>query len=194
VDTGEALAVLGLSSGAAMSDVRAAYRRLVRAHHPDVAGETGSGRTARITEAYALLQRLASEADGDTIEVAPPRTTSPGPARPAPPARTPYEEAVDAERAAGDTIVVRAPTAEAFGALFEAAGRIGHVAYFDRELGILETIVRFEGGPSCSLLITLQGRVGGTEAFCTLESIEASPTPPIQPVIQALLDELTARR
>ena len=87
-------------------------------------------------------------------------------------------------------MLLHAPVAESFAVLFEAAGRIGHVAYFDRQLGILETIVRFEGGPSCSLLITLQGRAGGTEAFCTLESIEAMATPPIRPVIDALLAAL----
>jgi hypothetical protein len=196
VDTGEALAVLGLSSGAAMTDVRAAYRRLVREHHPDLAGHTGSGQTVRLTEAYAHLRRVAQDAGSDTIEVdQPPSQARADPTPPPPrPTPTPYEAAVAAERAAGDTIIVRAPFSEAFGVLFEAAGRIGHLAYFDRELGILETIVRFEGGPSCSLLITLQGRVGGTEAFCTLESIEATPTPPIQPVIEALFEELTARR
>ncbi len=128
-------------------------------------------------------------------------TRSPWPTRrlvgdpaPAPPPRpTAYEEAVEAELAAGDTLLLHAPVAESFAVLFEAAGRIGHVAYFDRQLGILETIVRFEGGPSCSLLITLQGRAAGTEAFCTLESIEAMATPPIRPVIDALLDALAMR-
>jgi hypothetical protein len=196
MDTREALAVLGLGSGAAMADVRAAFRRLVRQHHPDVVGPEGAvasetAQTARLTEAYSLLRRVADEAGTDTITVAGtptgPTTTAPSP----PPRRTAYDDAVDAELAAGDTVLLRAPAAEAFAALFEAAGRIGHVAYFDRQLGILETIVRFEGGPSCSLLITLQGRAGGTEAFCTLESIEAMPTPPIRPVIDALLDALT---
>ena len=87
-----------------------------------------------------------------------------------------------------------APADEAFAALFEAAGRVGHVAYFDRNLGLLETVVRFEGGPTCSVLITLQGRAYGTEAFCTMESIEAAPTPPIAAVIDALVEELTAQR
>ena len=91
-------------------------------------------------------------------------------------------------------MLLHAPAAEAFAVLFEAAGRIGHVAYFDRQLGILETIVRFEGGPSCSLLITLQGRASGTEAFCTLESIEAQPTPSIRPVIEALLERVGRTR
>src|SRR5262245_25656929 len=124
-----------------MTDVRAAYRRLVREHHPDLTGEAGSAQTARLTEAYALLRRVAEERATDTIEVPPEPATAAAPAPPAP-TRSPYDEAVEAERAAGDTIVIRAPLAEAFGVLFEAAGRIGHIAYFDRQLGILETIVR----------------------------------------------------
>ena len=51
-------------------------------------------------------------------------------------------------------------------------------------------MVRFEGGPTCSVLITLQGRAHHTDAFCTMESIEAAPTPPIRPVVEALVDEL----
>ena len=173
-----------------MTDVRAAFRRLVLEHHPDIAGPNETAQTARLTEAYALLRRVANESGGDTITVAPPASASPAPPATPEPAPTPYEEAVAAELAAGDTLLLRAPVAESFAVLFEAAGRIGHVAYFDRQLGILETIVRFEGGPSCSLLITLQGRVGGTEALCTLESIEAMATPPIRPVIDALLAAL----
>ena len=91
----------------------------------------------------------------------------------------------------GDTIGVAAPPDETWVILAEAASQVGEIAYVDRSLGILEAIVRFEGGPSCSLLITLQGRAWGTEAFCTLESIEAAPTPPIAPVIDAMLDALT---
>jgi hypothetical protein len=97
---------------------------------------------------------------------------------------------VGAEALDTDAILVDAPADETFVALFEAAGRIGHVGYFDRHLGILETIVRFEGGPSCSVLITLQGRAVGTEAFLTMESIEAAPTPPIAPVVDALVAAL----
>ena len=85
----------------------------------------------------------------------------------------------------------RAPASEAFALLLDAAAGIGGIGYVDRRLGILEVIVRFEGGPSCSVLITLQGRAFGTDAFCTMESIEAAPTPPIRPVIEALLEALT---
>jgi len=185
--------VLGLGSGAAMTDVRSAYRRLVRQHHPDVAGAAETAQAARLTEAYALLRRAAHQTGSDTITVTDVQPV-PAPPPPPPPTRSAYDDAIDAELAAGDTIVLWAPLNEAFAALFEATSRIGHTAYFDRQLGILETIVRFEGGPSCSFLITLQGRSNGTEAFCTLESIEAAPTPPIKVVVDALIEQLTSRR
>jgi hypothetical protein len=45
--------VLGIGSGASEEEVRQAYRRLVKAAHPDVAGDAGQFR--RITEAYDVL-------------------------------------------------------------------------------------------------------------------------------------------
>lgn len=182
------MGVLGVGPGATSGEVRAAFRRLVRDHHPDLdATSDATRRTAELTEAYALVQRqLAASPDGRIESPPAPRTRS-APAAPPPPAAVPVKE-VD-----GDSILLDVPADEAFAALFEAAGRVGHVAYFDRQLGILETVVRFEGGPSCSVLITLQGRARGTEAFCTMESIEAAPTPAIAPVIDALVEELAAR-
>jgi hypothetical protein len=179
----EAMRVLGIGPGATSEDVRRAYRRLVRHHHPDLdQADDATQRTARLTEAYALVQRRLAERDDDRVGT----PTPPTPPRREPPAQPQHlVEDVD-----GDSITLALPAAEAFAALFEAAGRVGHVAYFDRQLGMLETVVRFEGGPSCSVLITLQGRVNGTEAFCTMESIEAAPTPPIAPVIDALVEEL----
>ena len=103
---------------------------------------------------------------------------------------TGWIDGVEAQLLEGDAIAVHAPAEEAFALLFEAAGRVGHIAYFDRQLGILETVVRFEGGPTCSVMITLQGRAMYTEAFCTMASIEAAPTPSIQPVVEAIIEEL----
>jgi hypothetical protein len=209
MDVAEALGLLGLSAGVTAAEVRATYRRAVRRSHPDVAGDdpAATERTARLTEAYAVLQAaLAAAPDGT---VAPPGTgadpdgtpardpaasppaggpgtTAPGPPPGPAPADGPGVDAVGA-----DSLVVAAPADEAFAALFDAAGRIGHIAYFDRHLGIVETIVRFEGGPSCSVLVTLQGRAEGTEAFLTMTSIEAAPTPPIAPVVEALVEALT---
>lgn len=51
-----AYAALGLRSGAARSQVDEAYRRLIKLHHPDVAGGD-STRAAEINRAYSLLRR-----------------------------------------------------------------------------------------------------------------------------------------
>jgi len=192
MDTREALGILGISPGATVEEVRAAYLRLIRDRHPDVAGSdpTATREAARVTQAYAAVRAVLTAAGSATV----PEPTTPPP-QTAPPAakRWPFDATDDptaAESVDGDTIAIDAPPPEAFAALFEAAGRVGHVAYFDRQLGILETVVRFEGGPTCSVLITLQGRAHHTDAFCTMESIEAAPTPPIGPVIAALVEEL----
>lgn len=203
MDTGEALAVLGISPGATAEEARSAYRRLIRTSHPDRSGgdPAATHQTARLTQAYAVIRSAIEANGGSTVPASP----SPPPARAGGGAARPYSAdvttttrfpydgqggPVEAELLEGDAIAVHAPAEEAFALLFEAAGRVGHIAYFDRQLGILETVVRFEGGPTCSVMITLQGRALYTEAFCTMDSIEAAPTPPIRPVVEAIVDEL----
>ena len=56
--------------------------------------------------------------------------------------------------------------------LLEACHRIGDVTYVDRSCAIFEALVAVEGEGTCSLVITVQGRADGTDAFCTLEAIE----------------------
>jgi hypothetical protein len=46
-------------------------------------------------------------------------------------------------------------------------------------------IVQHEG-EACSLVVTLQGRAEGTEAFCTLESLERVARPAPEPVVRQL--------
>jgi hypothetical protein len=200
MDTGEALAVLGISPGATADEARSAYRRLIRTSHPDHSGgdPAATRQTARLTQAYAVIRTVIAANGGGAVPTPP---TPPAPRPPATPyatdatraTRFPYDGQggpVQAELLEGDAIAVHAPAEETFALLFEAAGRVGHIAYFDRQLGILETVVRFEGGPTCSVLITLQGRALYTEAFCTMESIEAAPTPSIEPVVDAIVAEL----
>src|SRR3954452_20324077 len=65
MDVAEARAVLGVATDADWDAVRTAYRRLVRAHHPDVQAADGvpagdgdaSARTARLNVAVAVLRR-----------------------------------------------------------------------------------------------------------------------------------------
>jgi hypothetical protein len=209
MDPREAMDVLELTDGAGLHDIRLAYRRLVRTHHPDVAGgdERAHARTARLTQAYEVIVSFLEAQEGTTVcldaTAEPAVNTGAGrrgaaattyaETRERPPGAVPTPDdtdAIGAEALDQETIAVAAPPAETYVALHEAAGRIGEISYVDRHLGILEMIVRFEGGPSCSVLMTLQGRAHFTEVFCTMESIEAAPTPPIAPVITALVAEL----
>ena len=54
-------AVLGVDSGADRAAIRAAYRRLARAHHPDVDGGSDAA-MARLNEAWAMLGNPAARA------------------------------------------------------------------------------------------------------------------------------------
>lgn len=196
MDVAEALEVLGLEPGCDEVAVRAAYRALIRVHHPDLAAPTDTGaataRTARLTAAVSVLDGVLAAHGGRVPTPSPPPRPSPPAAStdPAEPGASiePTEVAVLDEGA----LAIGAPPPEAYARLYEAAGRVGDVAYVDAQLGILEIIVRFEGGPSCSVVMTLQGRATHTEVFCSMESIEAAPAPAIRPVLEALVAELTA--
>jgi hypothetical protein len=205
MDLIEAREVLGLTDGVTLDDERAAYRRLLRVHHPDVAPAADAQvRTTVLIQAYEVVVAWAAEhgTSGEVLRwpapATPPSGTTPPPSAPDPPGSTPPDrpdepfDIVDAQALDEDTIAVDAPPPEAYAALFEAASRVGNIAYVDRQLGIIETMVRFEGGPTCSVVMTLQGRATFTEVFCTMESIEAAPAPPIAPVIDALVEALRA--
>jgi hypothetical protein len=195
----DALELLGVAPGATLRDVRACYLRLLRENHPDVVGDTAGAteRTAALTAAFATVRAAVLAAGGGVVP-------QPAPEPPPPPGsrgtaagaasvaawRLWRFEPVEADVVDHDTIAIGAPPAEAYALLLDAASEIGSIGYVDRRLGILEVMVRFEGGPTCSVLITLQGRAFSTEAFCTMESIEAAPTPPLRPVVEALVDAL----
>ena len=194
----EALVLLGLTPGQTLDEARVRYRELLLRIHPDVAGADTSVASATTdtiaaTSAFAAVRDAVAAHDGVRIPQPPvdpdPPASDPDPdcrhrSGPAGPIDT-IEISAD-----GDTLFLTAPPAEVFGILLDAGSRLGGIGYVDRQLGLLEIIVRFEGGPSCSVLITLQGRAFGTDAFITMESIEADPTPPLAPVIEALLEEL----
>ena len=57
MDDARARAVLGVEADASPDAVRAAYRRLLRRHHPDVAGSSvdATRRTAELNRAYAIV-------------------------------------------------------------------------------------------------------------------------------------------
>lgn len=173
----EALAVLGSDRATEMVTIRGRYRMLLRRHHPDLAGASGQDRTAQLTQAWSVVERTApwdppsSTTRGDgTVRSPAPRAT----ARP-------------------DVLPLPAPTLEVFNRLAEAADILGHLSYIDRQNGIMESVFRPEGGPSCSLLITIRQQGPDTLAECALEALEQRPAPPIAEVVaelQRIFDEL----
>lgn len=185
MEVGAARAALGLGDAPSWPEVRVAYRAQIAAAHPDRVGGDAR-RAALVTEAYATLER--AHRDGHLHQ----RVTPPPPAPRAPAARQPTMVPLDEppEVLDGDTVHLAAPPDEAFIRLLEACDRIGDVTYVDRSCAILEALVRVEGEGVCSLVITVQGRADGTDAFCTLEAIERVASPPVRPVVEHLVDAL----
>jgi hypothetical protein len=185
VDLRAARSTLGLGPTPSWTEVRVAYRAQIAAAHPDRAGGNAA-RAALVTEAYATLEQ--AHRDGRLHEVPLPRVPRPPARRPGHPAPPPLDE--PPEVLDGDTVHLLAPPDEAFARILEASHAIGDVTYVDRSCAILETLVQVEGEGTCSLVITLQGRVDGTDAFCTLEAIEHVATPPVRPVVERLVGAL----
>ena len=183
MEVAEARAELGLGPSPTWTQVRIAYRAQIAASHPDRAGGDPA-RAAVVTEAYATLER--AHQDGRLVDRPPPPSPRPPPRR-APPA-APLDE--PPEVLDGDTIHLVAPPDEAFARIVDACHHIGDVTYVDRSCAILETLVRVEGEGVCSLVITLQGRSHGTDAFCTLEAIEHVASPPVRQVVEQLVAAL----
>ena len=173
MDVAAARATLGVGPRPSWDEVRAAYRARIQTAHPDRAGGD-TARAAALNAAYATLVR--AKRTGDLHQ--------------APPEPEPAPDPIPAEVLDGDTIRLAMPPDEAFVRHLEAAHRNGDVTYVDRSCAIFEALVAVEGEGACSLVITLQGRAHGTEAFCTLESIERVASPPVRHVTEALVAAL----
>ncbi len=186
MEVAEAKHHLGIGEAPTWIEVRVAYRAQIAAAHPDRAGGD-TARAALVNAAYAVLQ--GAHRDGSLQRPpAPVPTPTPTPARPPGPEPAPPDE--PAEVLDGDTVHLAVPPDEAFVHLLDACHRIGDVTYVDRSCAILEALVRVEGEGICSLVITLQGRADGTDAFCTLEAIEHVASPPVRPIVQQLVTAL----
>jgi hypothetical protein len=183
VDVASARRALGLGAAPSWDEVRAAYRARIQVAHPDRAG--GSAATAvELNAAYSTL--LRARRDGTLHQPAP----APEPPIAPVPTSAPHEPWEPPEVLDGDTVRLAVPPDEAFVRLLDAAHHIGAVTYVDRSCAIFETLVQVDGEGACSLVITLQGRAEGTDAFCTLEAIEHVGRPPVRPVVEALVAAL----
>lgn len=188
MDQTEAARILGIAPAAPWTDVRRAYRDLIQTRHPDRAGAGSTGEAARITEAYAVLRSAQAQFRTAPRSAGAARTRLERPVAPVP---VPPTAIVRMDE---DTIAFGAPADETFLLLLEAGHDIGELTYVDRSVPILEVICQFVGTPALSLVITLQGRMDRTEAFCTVESIEARPGPPTADVVDVLVDLLHQRQ
>ena len=194
MDVHEARRVLEVADGDGWDAVRTAYRRLIRAAHPDREG--GTTRAAvRLNEAYAVLSR-ARRHGSPVGTAAQPRGGGAGPAagperrrpaQPAPPAPPPPR--VGAALVGEDTLLLAAPPPAAFALLLEAGHRIGSVSYVDRSCGIFEVVVH-PSGETCSLLVTLEGRGHGTEVTFAMESLERAASLSPEPYARRLAELL----
>lgn len=83
--------LLGVAPGARHTEIRAAYRRLMREHHPDVrpGDPTAEEMSRRLTGAWAVLSKPSSRAAYDRTRSAA-RQSTPLPLRPQPPATPAY--------------------------------------------------------------------------------------------------------
>lgn len=176
--------MLGVRPDAVWPDVRAAYLRLVREHHPDTAEDSADAgrrtiRTAQITAAYSVL-----------FADRPPSAT--------PPSFTPKVEqetladAMDGSR----RVLLAAEMDDAFVALLEVAHLVGVVSYVDRQSAVLEAIVTEVLGQATSLLIFLEPgeEVGVTEAFLGVESLGGHPPAPLDPLVDRIAELLATER
>jgi hypothetical protein len=201
MDVWEARAVLEVADDDGWEAIRAAYRRLIRVAHPDLAGPrapAGANQAAALLNAaYAVLSRAKRAGTLDAPRPAPPpahgygrRGANGGPNgangdrgwAPAPAWQPPPVPRVGVTVVGSDTLLLAAPPDEAFARLLEAAHRVGAVTYVDRSCAIFELVVQLDG-ESCSLVVTLQGRAHGTEAFVTLESLERVLTHSPEPIL-----------
>jgi hypothetical protein len=191
MDVAEARRLLGLGPTPTWVEVRVAYRAQISATHPDRAGGRAD-LAAAVNAAYATLEQ--AERDGHLHDHAHDHAPVPD-HRPAPAPRvTEYQPGFEEppEVLDGDTVHLSVPPDEAFVLLLDACHQIGDVTYIDRSCAILEALVRVEGEGVCSLVITLQGRATGTDAFCTLEAIEHVAAPPVRPIVEQLVEALRA--
>lgn len=182
--------MLGIDRGTDVATARAHYLALMRVHHPDLAGPAGAADAQRVTQAWALVE--AAIEDGH-LGVGDPGATAPAGG----PAAAWRDEASWTRLDPGTvhlvdagTIGLHASREDAMLALLDVAHEMGEVSFVDVDLGLMEVIVQFVGQPTCSLVVSLQGRADRVDAFCTIDSYDATPPPPIDQVTRLLASRL----
>lgn len=179
--------------------VRTAYLTAIRTAHPDRnRGLDATERTAELTVAYRIVVESIAAGTMPAPGEGPPTVDDPV-ARAAPSSEasrvSPRPTCADGATVrviADDTIEVEAPLDMVFSWLLLASHEIGDVTFLDRSAPLLQIVVQFVDEPVCQMIFDLQGRAarGTTEVFCTIDSIEDRPPPPISAVTALVADQL----
>ena len=190
--------LLGVTEGADPDDLRAAYRRQLRHHHPDRSSASdATERTIELTAAYRLLVALIDAPETNTPSGPPaarPDAPSSGP-RAARPDTSSVGEPLELsiELVDDTTIALGAPPDETLFLISETAHQLGEITYLDPAAGLIEVIVEFVEAPTSSVVFTLQGRATGvTDVFCSVEPLSGGQAPPVDAVTRLVLDTVHA--
>jgi len=182
----EALDLLGVGPDTSWDDVRTAYRDRIRRLHPDVAGPAAAPRAALTNEAFRVVR--AAVAAGHHPQPA----SRPGPVTVPVDDAPPDGDPIDVIPVDDDGLALVAPPDEVFDRLHTVLHTVGQVPYVDPEGGLLECLLETEGHGPSQLTVTLQGRGEATEAFFTLESLDARAAPSLPAVVRLLARRLRA--
>lgn len=155
----QACAFLGVPPNATENEIREAYRQALIEHHPD---RSSNPQAQEIAAQLAVAYQRALNGPTIVEKSSTPKTTN--------------AVAVVLDDA-DHQFFLEAPFDEAFRLVLDVASQFGGIGYIDRQLGICEIMVRYSGGPTCSVMFTLEPAPFGTNVSCVVESIEAAPTP-----------------
>lgn len=168
MEVDDALAVLGVAPPCSWEDVRRAYRNALLDNHPDIdSAPDAATRTEQIVSAFRALRTLTD--DG---------------VRPLP--RSTHQDDEVAP------LVLYARPGDVFVRLFQAADRIGHVSYADREDNVLMVTITESGWAPAQLTAELTSSGEITTALFSLEPLGIGEAPPITEVVEKLAVELRA--
>lgn len=191
VEVAAARTVLGVSEGAGWVEVRAAYLRLVRAHHPDQAVDSADVGvrtllTAQVTEAYACLARAREVAQTAGTEA-----TARGANGPTVVPTGPADRAEETRR-----LWLAASLTDAFVAMLEVFHLVGVVSYVDRHSAVVEAIVTPAPGEATSLLAFLEPgpEDGVTEAVLGVEPLGRHAPAPLDALVGEVARLLATER
>ncbi len=177
-----------LDHRAGWADVRSRFRSAVRQHHPDVStAPDAAAATARLNEAYLTLSRSRGRLPLGPV---PGATASASSTDDSAPVVGPTDDSVPVVGPTDDSVLVVAPKEDVFWGLHRACDQVGDITYADPDGGLLEARIPAPdgslGADASTLLITLQGRASGTEAFFTLESPDAERAPSLPDLVRQI--------